>query len=281
MSLRREVLIAIVGPTAVGKSRFAICLAKEFSGEIVNADSRQIYRYMDIGTAKPGKDEFARVSHHLFDIMSPDENFSLADYRELAFRTIRDIQARGKVPFLAGGSGQYVWAVIENWQIPRVPPDPNIRKKLEERAAEESGGEALYRELEQIDPESATHIGRFNTRRIIRALEVYYTCGIPLSKLQTKGEPLFDTLIIGLTEDRQRLYEKIDRRVDEMVKCGLTAEVENLSKMGMVYRYQRCQPSAISKSACTLRVRLTWIRRSAGLSSRPTATCASSITGST
>jgi tRNA dimethylallyltransferase len=232
MSLRREVLIAIVGPTAVGKSHFAICLAKEFSGEIVNADSRQIYRYMDIGTAKPGKDEFARVPHHLFDIMSPDENFSLADYRELAFRTIRDIQARGKVPFLAGGSGQYVWAIIENWQIPRVPPDPDIRKKLDKKAAEESGGEALYRELEQIDPESATHIGHFNTRRIIRALEVYYTCGIPLSKLQTKGEPLFDTLIIGLTEDRQKLYAKIDRRVDEMVKCGLAQEVENLSKIG-------------------------------------------------
>lgn len=224
-------LIAIVGPTAAGKSHIAICLAGKYNGEIVNADSRQIYRYMNIGTAKPGKDEFARVPHHLFDIIDPDENFSLAEYQELAFKAISDIQARGKVPFLVGGSGQYVRAVTQNWQIPRVPPDPALRETLEKRASEE-GTEALYRELEQIDSESATHIGHFNTRRIIRALEVYYTCGVPLSKLQTKGEPLFDTFMIGLTQDREKLYAKIDRRVDEMVKCGLVEEVENLVKIG-------------------------------------------------
>lgn len=224
-------LIAIVGPTAVGKSRFAICLAEEFKGEIINADSRQIYCSMNIGTAKPGKDEFTRVPHHLFDIIKPDESFSLADYQALAFVAIRDVQSRGKEPFLVGGSGQYVRAVIENWRIPRVPPNPALRETLEKKAAEE-GNEALFAELMLIDPEGAKRTGPYNTRRIIRALEVYHTGGAPFSELQRKGAPLFDTLTIGLTDERKKLYEKIDRRVDEMVKSGLVEEIEYLVKMG-------------------------------------------------
>ena len=224
-------LIAVVGPTAVGKSNIALKLAVEFAGEIVNADSRQIYRYMNIGTAKPAKDEFTCVPHHLFDIINPNESFSLAEYQELVCGTICDLQSREKVPFLVGGSGQYLWAVIENWQIPRVPPNPEIREGFEKKAAT-YGKEALFKELEEVDPEAARRIGQFNTRRIIRALEVYYTSGIPLSRLQTKGEPPFDMLIIGLTENRQKLYDKIDRRIDEMIKRGLVSEVENLVKIG-------------------------------------------------
>ena len=232
MNTCKEVLVAVVGPTAVGKSGCAIRLAEDFNGEIVNADSRQIYKYMDIGTAKPGKDELLRVPHHLFDIINPNASFSLAEYQALAFGTIRDVQSWGKVPLLAGGSGQYVWAVIENWQIPRVPPDPVLREKLEKRAVEDSGKSQLFEELRQVDPLAAEHIGPFNSRRIIRALEVYYTCGVPFSSLQKKGTPLFETLIIGLTGDRGKLYEKIDRRVDEMIEFGLVKEVENLVAMG-------------------------------------------------
>ncbi len=224
-------LIAIVGPTAVGKSNVAIRLAEEFGGEIVNADSRQIYRGMDIGTAKPTPEEFSRVPHHLFDIIDPNGNFSLADYQEQSVKTIREVQSRDKTPFLAGGSGQYVWAVIENWQIPRIAPDPVLRETLEKRAATLGNGE-LYRELQQVDTVSADRIGPFNTRRIIRALEVYYTCGVPFSRLQKKGTPLFDTLIIGLTANRETLYRKIDYRVDEMMRAGLVEEVENLLEMG-------------------------------------------------
>jgi tRNA dimethylallyltransferase len=220
-------LIAIVGPTAVGKSNFAICLAEEFKGEIVNADSRQVYCCMDIGTAKPGKNELARVPHHLFDIIKPDESFSLADYQALACSTISKVESRGKLPFLVGGSGQYVWAVIDNWGIPRVPPDAALRKTLEKRATTE-----LFEKLQHIDPAGATRTGPYNTRRIIRALEVSYTSGVPFSELQKKGTPLFDTFIIGLTQDREKLYKKIDRRVDEMVESGLVTEVENLVKMG-------------------------------------------------
>jgi tRNA dimethylallyltransferase len=226
-----EKLIAIVGPTAVGKSRFALCLAEEFGGEIVNADSRQIYSYMNIGTAKPGREEFARIPHHLFDIIKPDENFSLADYQSRAFKVIREIQSRGKVPFLVGGSGQYVWGVIENWTIPRVAPDTELRKNLEKRAAAE-GNASLFAELQRIDPEGARRTGPFNTRRIIRALEVSQTTGVPFSTQRKKGIPPFETFIIGLTDNRKRLYERIDRRVDAMIKSGLVEEVENLVKMG-------------------------------------------------
>ncbi len=235
-------LVAIVGPTAVGKSRLALYLGQVFDGEIVNADSRQIYCYMDIGTAKPTNDEQALVPHHLIDIIDPDESFSLSDYKELAYKTIQDTQQRGKLPLLVGGSGLYVWAVLENWQIPHVPPDLKLRERLERMAAE-TGGEALYQELLKVDPVAAERIGLNNTRRIIRALEVYRTTGIPFSHLQTKDKPPFKTLILGLTQDRKKLYQKIDRRVDEMAQRGLVHEVENLVKMG--YDFDLSAMSAI------------------------------------
>jgi tRNA dimethylallyltransferase len=224
-------LVAIVGPTAIGKSRLALRLARTFGGEIVNADSRQVYRYMETGTAKPTPEELALVPHHLINITNPDESFSLAQYQELAYRAINDIHQRRKLPLLEGGSGLYVWTVVEGWQIPRVPPRPELRKKLEAKAAA-IGAEKLYQELVAIDPAAAQKIDPRNVRRVIRALEVYEQTSTPFSRLQRKQAPPFASLIIGLTCDRAELYRRIDERVDRMMAQGLVREVEKLVKMG-------------------------------------------------
>jgi len=224
-------LIAIVGPTAVGKSRLALYLAQHLGGEIVNADSRQVYRYMDIGTAKPSKEERATVPHHLIDVVNPDETFSLAIYRQLAVQSISEIQQKGKVPLLVGGCGLYVWAVVEGWQIPAVPPNPELRRTLEQRA-KEKGVDELFRELQQVDPAAATKIMPANLRRIIRALEVYLVSGEPISRGWRKTPPSFPILIVGLTLPRAELYRRIDARVDEMIKSGLVEEVKELLDRG-------------------------------------------------
>lgn len=226
-----ERLIAIVGPTAAGKSRLALRLAPELDGEILSADSRQMYRYMDIGTAKPGREERALVPHHLIDILNPDEDFSLAQYQQLAYHTIVDIHQRGKLPWLVGGSGLYVWAVLGGWSIPPVPPDPALRRTLAERAAKGEVAE-LYQELMVLDPVAAQKIDPRNVRRVIRALEVTRSAGVPFSQLQQKKAPPFQTLIIGLTADRAELYRRIDLRVDEMITKGLVEEVKKLVNMG-------------------------------------------------
>jgi len=220
-------LVVIVGPTAVGKSQLALRLAQAFNGEIVSADSRQVYRHMDIGTAKPSREELARVPHHLINIVNPDEDFSLAQYQQLAYRAIEDIQRRSKLALLVGGSGLYIWSVLEGWGIPQVPPDLQFRHSLEEKAAR-VGQDELYQELKQVDPVAAQKIDRRNVRRTIRALEVYRGAETPLSQLQHKKAPPFNTFIIGLTTDRGELYRRIDLRVDEMIKQGLVAEVERL-----------------------------------------------------
>jgi len=229
--LQDKPLIVIAGPTGVGKSRLAVRLALKFNGEIVNADSRQVYRYMDIGTAKPSLEEMALVPHHLFDIINPDEDFSLAQYQELASQSIENIQGRNKIPFLVGGSGQYVWAVLEGWEIPRVPPDLEYRQSLEAVAARE-GIDELYRQLQEIDPAAALKIDKRNVRRVIRALEVSHQLGTPFSHLRSKKAPGYKTLIIGLTAERDELYRRLDSRVDEMLHQGLVSEVEKLYKMG-------------------------------------------------
>ena len=164
-------IIAIVGPTATGKSALSIELAKALSGEIVSADSRQVYRYMDIGTAKPSREDQAAIPHHLIDIIKPDDDFTLATYQELAFKAITNIQRRGKLAFLVGGSGLYVRAVTGGFSIPKVAPDPELRRKLEDRAAHE-GYKVLYDELHKLDPQAAERIDPRNLRRVIRALEV-------------------------------------------------------------------------------------------------------------
>ena len=224
-------LVAIVGPTAVGKSAVALRLAQTFNGEIVGADSRQVYRYMDIGTAKPGQAELALVPHHLIDIIDPDEDFSLAQYQQLAFEAINDVQRRSRLPLLVGGSGQYVWAVLEGWEVPAVAPDLEFRGILEEKAAEGGGG-ALYQELVKVDPAAAHRIDPRNVRRVIRALEVSRRAAVPFSRLQQKQAPPFETLIIGLTLERHELYRRIDLRVDRMMEQGLVEEVQKLMEMG-------------------------------------------------
>ncbi len=182
-------LVVIVGPTATGKSRLALSLAQAFNGEIVSADSRQVYRHMDIGTAKPSLPELSIIPHHLVDIINPDGNFSLAQYQELAYQAIEDIQRREKLPLLVGGSGLYVWAVVEGWQIPKVPPDQKLRRSLEEKAEGGRGGE-LYQELVRIDPVAAQKINPRNVRRVIRALEVTMAAGVTFPDFSESGCPL-------------------------------------------------------------------------------------------
>jgi tRNA dimethylallyltransferase len=186
---------------------------------------------MDIGTAKPIGEELAAVPHHLVDIIEPDKEFSLAEYQQLTDKTIHDIQARGKIPFLVGGSGLYVWAVLEGWIVPKVAPDVYFRKELEKRA-ELGQGDDLYRELKQIDPSAAEKIDPHNIRRVIRALEVNKFADSTFSHLQKKQPPPFQTLIIGLTAERKELYPRTDERVDNMLKQGFVDEVSKLLKMG-------------------------------------------------
>lgn len=224
-------LLAIVGPTATGKTELSLRLAKHFNGEIVNADSRQVYRYLNIGTAKPTHEELSRAPHHLIDIVDPDADFGLAQYQELAYKAIGDIQLRNKLPLLVGGTGQYVWAVLEGWVIPSVAPDLEFRKSLQARA--ESGhAEQLYKELELADPATAKRIDKRNVRRVIRALEVLQHAGEGFSGLQKKDPPDFDMLIIGLTAEREELYRRIDARVDKMIELGLIEEVKGLIRKG-------------------------------------------------
>jgi len=223
-------LVAIIGPTASGKSRLAIQLARQFNGEIISADSRQVYRYMDIGTAKSGSEDLALVPHHMIDIINPDEEFSLAQYQEMTYRAIEEIHQNQRLPLLVGGSGLYIWAVLEGWKIPAITPDSEYRRNLENRAI---GGDVneLYQELEETDPSAAQKIDPHNVRRIIRALEVSRK-GVPISHLQDKQAPHFNTLIIGLTTERKELYRRIDLRVDEMIDTDLVGEVRKLIGMG-------------------------------------------------
>jgi len=224
-------LIAIVGPTGVGKSRLALQTAEKFNGEIINADSRQVYRYMNIGTAKPLPEELAHVPHHLINIIDPDEDFSLAQFQKLARRAISGVFRRDRLPVLVGGTGQYAWAVLEGWQIPKVAPDLDLRRKLEKIAAE-GGGEALYKQLVETDPVSAQKIDKNNIRRLIRALEVLSRANESSYKLRGKKEPGFMSLIIGLTASREELYRRVDARVDEMIERGFIEEVKELITMG-------------------------------------------------
>jgi len=224
-------LVAIVGPTAVGKSRLALELTADFEAEIVNADSRQVYRYMDIGTNKPAREEQKLVPHHLIDVVNPDDDFTLASYLQGAYEAIADVQQRGKLPLLVGGSGLYVWSLLEGWTIPGVPPDRKLRQELE-ATAKELGGDILYQRLREIDPAGAAKIDPRNIRRIIRALEIYQSSGQLPSSVRRKRAPDFSTLIIGLTMERSELYRRIDSRVDRMMEDGLVKEVTGLMQRG-------------------------------------------------
>jgi tRNA dimethylallyltransferase len=224
-------LIVIVGPTGIGKTRLAIKLAVKFNGEIVSADSRQLYRFMDIGTAKPTPEEMAQVQHHLISIIDPDENFNLAFFQQRAYQAIEDIQQRGKLPFLVGGTGLYIKAIIENFSLPGVSPDQDFRYNIEKNADDKTIND-LYNHLAAQDPDAAAKIDRRNVRRLTRALEVHIKAGKAFSQLGTKQPPLYQTFIIGLTTDRAELYRIVDQRVDLMIDTGFAQEVESLIKKG-------------------------------------------------
>ena len=215
----------------MGKSRLALHLAQALGGEIVNADSRQVYRRMDIGTAKPSAEERALVPHHLLDIRNPDEEFSLALFLELANESVADIHRRGRLPIMVGGTGQYVWALLEGWQVPKVSPNSDLRADLELQARQR-GAWALYQLLQAADPKAAKRIDPKNARRIIRALEIHLTSGSRPSQRRAKKLRRESVFIIGLTNDRKELYRRIDARVDQMVASGFVEEVRALLDLG-------------------------------------------------
>jgi tRNA dimethylallyltransferase len=227
-------LIAIVGPTAVGKTALALQLADVLPVEVVSADSRQIYRYLDIGTAKPAPHERERARHHLLDIVDPDQPLTLAQYQELANAAITDIQRRSRIPLLIGGTGLYVRAVLEGLHIPRVEPDPDLRKQLYAEA-EVKGGGALHRRLRELDPAAAERIDARNVRRVVRALEVCHRLGKPISEVQQASPPPYRILRLGLTMPRPLLYERIDERIERMMAAGLVQEVRSLVERGYDY----------------------------------------------
>lgn len=230
----KKELVVIVGPTAVGKTRLSLDLADRFKGEIISADSMQIYRGMDIGTAKVSKDEMRGIPHHLLDFVDPQQEFSVADYQELAEKKIKEIQAREKIPFMVGGTGLYIRAVLKGFVFPPMDIDYDWRQKKAEEA-EKFGSEKLHHELERIDPELAKKIHPNDIKRIIRGLEVYYQTGKKASYFRqlakNRGEK-YRTLKIGLERDRDELYERIEIRVDRMLEGGLVEEVKKLMAQG-------------------------------------------------
>ncbi|MEJ5312982.1 tRNA (adenosine(37)-N6)-dimethylallyltransferase MiaA [Anaerolinea sp.] len=227
MPLRNKPLLVIVGPTAVGKTQVSIEIARRLDAEIVSADSRLFYRGMDIGTAKPAPVERQGVPHHLVDVADPDEVWSLALFQQAAQQAIADIHARGKLPILVGGTGQYVKAVIEGWQPPAQPPHPLLRSVLE-RMADEEGKEAMHSMLALLDPVAAQGIDPRNVRRTIRALEVIFSTGRRFSEQRRKSSSPYLVQILGLTRNRKTLYERIDSRIEDMLQRGFLEEVRAL-----------------------------------------------------
>ncbi|HLA25114.1 MAG TPA: tRNA (adenosine(37)-N6)-dimethylallyltransferase MiaA [bacterium] len=230
-------LIVVCGPTAAGKTAASLVLADRLGGEIVAADSRTIYRGMDIGTAKPTPAERARVPHHCLDLADPDEVITLAAYRRAAVEAIVDIRSRGRAPLLVGGTGLYIRAVVDGFTIPAVPPDPMLRARLETEEQHTPGG--LHTRLQRVDPLAAARIHPRNIRRLIRALEVFEHTGRPISSLQLRSGAVGEAVQVALTMDRAALYRRIDERVDEQLRAGLLDEVRGLLERG----YDPTRPS--------------------------------------
>jgi len=227
-------VMVIAGPTASGKTDLAVELALMIDGEIISADSMQIYRGMDIGTAKPTLEERRGIPHHLIDIVDPDEEYSVAQFKEDALACISDIVKRGKTPIVAGGTGLYINSLIYNITFSETVSDWEYREKLK-KLAEEQGPLVLYEYLKKVDPKSAEMIHPNNVKRVIRALEVYETTGIPISEHKEASRndpPLYRFLVYGLQIERKKLYQRIDQRVDIMMEKGLYDEVKGLLDRG-------------------------------------------------
>lgn len=225
-------LIVILGPTSVGKTNAAIALARQIGGEIVSADSRQVYREMNIGTDKPGIEEQGGIQHHLFDVVDPNEPFNLSHYVELAWNAIHQIHGREKVPILCGSAGLYIRAVCEGYQLPIAPPNENLRLELAERIRIE-GPEPLVEELQKLDPEGAANLDWKNPRRLIRFYEIWKSTGKPPSIIRKMRDPRSDDLDVmkfGLDRSRDKIFERIVERVNEQEKRGLLDEVRGLLK---------------------------------------------------
>ncbi len=225
-------VLAIVGPTGSGKTKLSLIVAEKLNGEIISADSRQVYRYMDIGTAKPPLEERERIKHYFIDELNPDEEFNAGVFGEKGREIIEDIFSRGKVPIVVGGSGLYIKSLIDGF-FEGPGADWELREILYKKA-NELGKEVLYEELKKVDPISAEKIHPNNLKRVIRALEVFYITGKPISQLQQTIKPEIDfkTIQVGLNWDRKKLYKRIEQRVDEMIKAGLIDEVKKLRELG-------------------------------------------------
>jgi tRNA dimethylallyltransferase len=232
MKVQTPALVAIIGPTAVGKTEAGIAVAEALQAEIVSADSRLIYRGMDIGTAKPSPEQLDQVPHHLIDIAEPEESWSLAQFKHAADEAIAGILERDRLPLLIGGTGQFVSAILEGWLPPPRSPDDALRNNFENFAAE-NGPLALHAQLEAVDPLAAKSIDPANVRRVARALEVYELTGTPLSEQRRASPPDYRILRLGLNLPRPELYTRIDKRIDRMLERGLADEVQALLDRGI------------------------------------------------
>ena len=222
-------LIVIAGPTGIGKSSLAMSLAQDLSTDIISADSRQIYRDFDIGTAKPDNHEQSLVKHHLIDIADPKENFTLAEYTEKAKEVIDLIYNQNKIPMLVGGTGLYIKTLIEGFNVPEVGPNPELRKNLTNIASTSDGAKSLYEKALSIDPQAMLKIHQNDLIRVIRVIEVFETTGKQFSSLVKKeSEPVYNLIYVGLDLEREKLYQRIALRVDKMIELGLIDEVKNI-----------------------------------------------------
>lgn len=228
---KNPALIALVGPTAVGKTEISIQLAIRIDAEIISADSRLFYKGMDIGTAKPTLFERARIPHHLIDVANPDDTWSLATFKNAVGQAITDIHSRNRLPLLVGGTGQYIYSVLEGWDIPEVRPNVTLRKALE-HWGQQITPTGLHQRLAVLDPKAAQSIDPNNVRRTIRALEVLLSTGKRFSEQRTRSAAPYHALILGLSRPRQELYERIDERIQVMLQEGLINEVDLLLKQG-------------------------------------------------
>ena len=230
----KKPLLILTGPTAVGKTRLSIKLAKAVNGEIISADSMQVYRYMDIGSAKIKPEETEGVPHHLIDVLDPEEEFNVVTFQKMCKKCMEEIYGRGHVPILTGGTGFYIQSVLYDIDFTENAEDTTIRDRLE-KEAEEKGAEYLHGKLREVDPDSAEAIHANNIKRVIRALEFYEQTGEKISlhnETERQKESAYTSCYFVLNDDREKLYERIDRRVDEMLAEGLVAEVEALKKRG-------------------------------------------------
>lgn len=229
---KREKLVVIIGPTAVGKTDLSLELAEQFDGEIISGDSMQVYREMNIGTAKAAPEELARVPHHLIDIISPSDEYSVAQFQDSATRLITEINQRGHLPFIVGGTGLYIESVTHRFQFSQTSQDPELRDRLQ-RLADTEGVEALHSRLAAVDPVTAERLHPNDVKRVIRALEIYECSGYKMSDFQLRAQySPYDLVIIGLTMDREKLYQRINHRVDLMIEAGLIEEVRSLLDRG-------------------------------------------------